>query len=141
MNPNLFVVARANQESAKRTLESAGADTVISPYDLGARRMAHAILRPTVIHFLEMAFTDQDTDINFEEIPVAANCKLANTTLMESKVQQDLDVLIIAIKKANGKMEFNPKPDSLIQEGDTIITVGKEANLKQLECLLNMDEE
>jgi len=137
LNPNLFVVARANQEMAKKTLESAGADKVISPYDLGARRMAHAILRPTVIDFLEMAFADKDTDINFEEIPVAANCKLVNTTLMDSKVRQDLDVLIIAIKKSDGTMEFNPKPDSLIQEGDTIITVGQEAKLKQLECLLN----
>ena len=137
LNPNLFVVARANQEMAKKTLESAGADKVISPYDLGARRMAHAILRPTVIHFLEMAFADQDTDINFEEIPVAANCQLINTTLMESKIRQNLDVLIIAIKKSDGSMEFNPKPDSLIEEGDTIITVGKEAKLKQLECLLN----
>ena len=137
LNPNLFVVARANQEMSKKTLESAGADKVISPYDLGARRMAHAILRPTVIDFLEMAFADQKTDINFEEIPVVANCKLINTTLMESKIRQDLDVLIIAIKKSDGTMEFNPKPDSLIQEGDTIITVGQAANLKQLECLLN----
>lgn len=136
LNPNLFVVARANQEMAKKTLESAGADKVISPYDLGARRMAHAILRPTVIHFLEMAFVDQNTDINFEEIPVAGNCKLINTTLMESKIRQKLDVLIIAIKKSDGTMEFNPKPDSLIQEGDTIITVGQEANLKELACLL-----
>jgi voltage-gated potassium channel len=137
LNPNLFVVARANQEMSKKTLVSAGADKVISPYDLGARRMAHAILRPTVIDFLEMAFADQKTDINFEEIPVVANCKLINTTLMESKIRQDLDVLIIAIKKSDGTMEFNPKPDSLIQEGDTIITVGQGAKLKQLECLLN----
>ena len=137
LNPDVFVVARANQDMAKKTLESAGADKVISPYDLGARRMAHAILRPTVIHFLEMAFADKETDINFEEIPVAADCKLVNTTLMESKIRQNFDVLIIAIKKANGKMEFNPKPDSLIQEGDTIITVGQTANLKELECLLN----
>ena len=136
LNPNVFVVARANQDMAKKTLESAGADKVISPYDLGARRMAHAILRPTVIHFLEMAFADKDTDINFEEIPVAADCKLVNTTLMASKIRQNLDVLIIAIKKANGSMEFNPKPDSLIEEGDTIITVGQAANLKDLECLL-----
>ena len=137
LNPNLFVVSRANQEMSKKTLESAGADKVISPYDLGARRMAHAILRPTVIDFLEMAFADQKTDINFEEIPVVANCKLINTTLMESNIRQDLDVLIIAIKKSDGTMDFNPKPDSLIQEGDTIITVGQEAKLKQLECLLN----
>jgi len=136
LNPDVFVVARANQHMAKKTLESAGADKVISPYDLGARRMAHAILRPTVIHFLEMAFADQETDINFEEIPVAADCKLVNTTLMESQIRKNLDVLIIAIKKSDGTMEFNPKPDSLIQEGDTIITVGQKANLKELECLL-----
>jgi voltage-gated potassium channel len=137
LNPDVFVVARANQHMAKKTLKSAGADKVISPYDLGARRMAHAILRPTVIHFLEMAFSDQETDINFEEIPVAADCKLINTTLMESQVRKNLDVLIIAIKKSNGTMEFNPKPDSRIQEGDTIITVGQQAKLKELECLLN----
>jgi len=137
LNPRLFVVARANQEMAKKTLESAGADKVISPYDLGARRMAHAILRPTVIHFLEMAFADEETDINFEELPVAADCKLINTTLMDSKIRKNLDVLIIAIKKADGRMEFNPKPDSIIEEGDTIITVGQDANLKALECLLN----
>jgi len=137
LNPDVFVVARANQHMAKKTLESAGADKVISPYDLGARRMAHAILRPTVIHFLEMAFADQETDINFEEIPVAANCQLINTTLMESKISQNLDLLIIAIKKSNGTMEFNPKPDSRIQKGDTIITMGQEAKLKELECLLN----
>ena len=136
LNPDVFVVARANQEMAKKTLESAGADKVVSPYDLGARRMAHAILRPTVIHFLELAFADRATDINFEEIPVAADCKLVNTTLMASKIRQNLDVLIIAIKKSNGRMEFNPRPDSLIEEGDTIITVGQEANLKELECLL-----
>jgi len=137
LNPRLFVVARANQEMAKKTLESAGADKVISPYDLGARRMAHAILRPTVIHFLEMAFADEETDINFEELPVAADCKLINTTLMDSKIHKNLDVLIIAIKKSDGRMEFNPKPDSIIEEGDTIITVGQDANLKALECLLN----
>ena len=136
LNPDVFVVARANQNMSKKTLESAGADKVISPYDLGARRMAHAILRPTVINFLEMAFADQETDINFEEIPVSANCKLINTTLMESIIRQNLDLLIIAIKKSNGTMEFNPKPDSIIQEGDTIITMGQKANLKELECLL-----
>ena len=136
LNPRLFVVARANQEMAKKTLESAGADKVISPYDLGARRMAHAILRPTVIHFLEMAFADEETDINFEELPVTGDCKLINTSLMDSKIRQNLDVLIIAIKKSDGRMEFNPKPDSLIEKGDTIITVGQQANLKALECLL-----
>ena len=76
MNPRLFIVARASQNSAKKTLLAAGADKVISPYDLGARRMAHAILRPTVIRFLEMAFTDDSTDIQIEEFIVKSNSSL-----------------------------------------------------------------
>lgn len=39
LNPDLFIVARAEQNSVKKTLLAAGADKVISPYDLGARRM------------------------------------------------------------------------------------------------------
>ncbi|MCG6912216.1 MAG: potassium channel protein [Deltaproteobacteria bacterium] len=136
LNPNVYVVARANQEMAKKTLESAGADKVISPYDLGARRMAHAILRPTVIHFLELAFADRDTDINVEEIPVGPDCELLNMTLLDSQIRQKLDVLIIAIKKSDGRMEFNPKSLSRIEAGDTIITVGQAANLIQLEKML-----
>jgi voltage-gated potassium channel len=48
-------------------MEEAGAHMVISPYDIGARRMAHAILRPTVIKFLETAFNDESTEFQFEE--------------------------------------------------------------------------
>jgi len=76
LNSDIFVVARASQESSKKTLEEAGAHKVISPYDIGARRMAHAILRPTVIKFLETAFNDESTQFQFEEIRVSQGAKL-----------------------------------------------------------------
>lgn len=56
LNPDIFVVARANQDETEKTLYTAGTDKVVSPFALGARRVAHAILRPTVIHFLELTF-------------------------------------------------------------------------------------
>jgi voltage-gated potassium channel len=68
LNPNLYVVARASQNASKKPLYSAGADVVVSPFDVGARRMAHAVLRPNVIRFLEFAFADESTDIHIEEI-------------------------------------------------------------------------
>ncbi len=71
LNPNIYVVARASQNASKKPLDTAGADVVVSPFDIGARRMAHAILRPNVIRFLEFAFADEDTDIHIEEIAVA----------------------------------------------------------------------
>ncbi|MBC2712782.1 MAG: potassium channel protein [Desulfosarcina sp.] len=121
LNPSLFIVARAIQNTAKRTLEAAGANKVISPYDLGARRMAHAILRPTVIKFLELAFIDDSTDIQLEEIHVYSNSRLLNVALKDSGIRQQLDLIILTIKKADGTMIFNPKADTRIETDDTLV--------------------
>lgn len=133
INPDIFVVARASQNATKKTLVAAGADKVVSPYDLGARRMAHAILRPTVIEFLEMAFADEETDVQVEELPVSADSRLSGVTLMDSGIRQKYNLIIITIKKADGNMHFNPGADARIEAGDTVIVVGQGKDLKRLE--------
>jgi voltage-gated potassium channel len=112
---------------------AAGADKVVSPYDLGARRMAHAILRPTVIEFLEMAFADDDTDVQVEELPVSVDSRLNGVTLMDSGIRQHYNLIIITIKKADGRMHFNPGADACIEANDTLIVVGQGRDLKRLE--------
>jgi voltage-gated potassium channel len=136
-NPEVFTVARADQNSAKTTLYAAGADKVISPYDLGARRMAHAVLRPTVIHFLELAFSDEDTDIQIEEFPVGEKSTIVGATLADSNIRQSLDLIIISIKRADGTMLFNPSATNHFRIGDTVIAVGENKNLLALSRLLN----
>jgi voltage-gated potassium channel len=137
LNPLLYVVARASQNVTKKTLTAAGADMVVFPYDVGARRMAHAILRPSVIDYLEMAFTDESTDINIEEIPVSTASKLSETTMRDSGIRQNFDLIILAVKKADGSMLFNPSAETRISAHDTLITVGEHANLTELEKILN----
>ena len=136
LNPGLFIVARAIQNTAKRTLEAAGANKVISPYDLGARRMAHAILRPTVIKFLELAFTDDNTDIQVEEIQVRSTSKLLNVALKDSGIRQKLDLIILTIKKADGTMIFNPKADTRMETDDTLVVVGQPKSIIQLDQMM-----
>lgn len=136
LNPDLFVVARAIQNTAKRTLQAAGAEKVISPYDLGARRMAHAILRPTVIKFLELAFTDDNTDIQVEEILVHSTSRLLNVELKNSGIRQQLDLIILTIKKADGSMIFNPKADTRIETDDTLVVVGRARSVTHLAKML-----
>lgn len=137
LNPKIFVVARANQNETEQTLYSAGADKVVSPFALGARRIAHAILRPNVIHFLELAFADDDTDINVEEIPVNVSSKLVNVSLQESGLRQNFDLIIISIRKADGTMCFNPKALHRFEAGDTVIAVGGGNGLMQAAKILN----
>jgi len=137
LNPHLFIVARASQDATEKTLYAAGANVVVSPYDLGARRMAQAILRPTVIDFLDSAFVDESVDIQIEEIPVKASSNLVDVSLQDSGVRQDLNLIVIAIKKADGSMLFNPLAQTKIGAGDTVIVVGGNKSLLRLEHLLN----
>jgi voltage-gated potassium channel len=137
LNPGLYIVARASEDVTKKTLTAAGANMVVSPYDVGARRMAHAILRPSVIDFLETAFADESTDINIEEIPVSASSKLIDVTLKDSGIRQNFNLIIIAARKADGSMLFNPSAESKIGADDTLIVVGERKNLAKLETILN----
>jgi voltage-gated potassium channel len=136
LNPHVFVVARANQNETEKTLLAAGADKVVSPYSLGARRMAHAILRPTVIHFLELAFADEHTDINVEEFTVNPSSALIDIPLSRSGLRKDLDLIILSIKKADGTMCFNPKASHRLEAGDTVVAVGKGKSLAQMAKIL-----
>jgi voltage-gated potassium channel len=136
LNPVSFVVARASRDSSKKTLEDAGAHKVISPYDIGARRMAHAILRPTVIKFLETAFSDEEAEFQFEEIRVRQGAKLANVSLLDSGIRQEMNLIVIAIQDKKGEMLFNPKADTKFVIGDTIVVMGSAKSIKRLESLL-----
>ena len=136
LNPDIFIVARAEHNTVKKTLLAAGADKVISPYDLGARRMAHAILRPTVIKFLEMAFTDDSTDVQVEEILVRPASKLAGVTLLESGIRKELELNVLTIQKPDGAMVLNPNIDTLIEPGDIMVVVGCAANVDRLSRIL-----
>ncbi len=136
LNPDLFIVARASQNTTKKTLKAAGANKVISPYDLGARRMAHAILRPTVIRFLETAFADESTDIVMEQITVGQNSDLVGKTLMESEIRQKYDLILIVIRKPDDTMTFNPKADTVIEAGDTMVVVGCAKALIEIQRIL-----
>ena len=132
LNPRLQIIARAIMNDTKDTLKAAGADEVISPYDSGARLMAHAVLRPTVLKFLEMAFADENTDIQVEEIEIQNGSQLSDKTLLNVGVRKNMNIMVIFIKKQAGEMVFNPGPDTLMQANDILVVVGSAQNIKQL---------
>lgn len=47
LQPDLFIVARANNSAADPKLRRAGADRVVNPHEIGGRRMAELALEPS----------------------------------------------------------------------------------------------
>ncbi len=57
--------------------------------------------------------------------------------LKDSGIRQLYNLIIIAIKKSDNRMEFNPSFETVIRPGDTVIAVGQEENLKRMEKEIN----
>ncbi len=135
LNPKLFILARAGEEGSEKKLMRAGASKVISPYTIGANRMAQAILRPSVVDFIEIATANENLDLQIEEIGISANSILAGKTLIDSEITQSMGIIIVGIKQADGHMIFNPSPNEVIEANSVLIILGEQPAINQLEKL------
>lgn len=133
LNPNLFIVARAGEEGSEQKLLRAGADRVVSPYHIGGLRIAHTVLKPVVVDFIEFATKSGNIDLQMEEISIQKDSKLSGLTLDECGIGRDLGIIIVAIKQTTGDMRFNPTFRSTINPGDTLIALGEVSKLRILE--------
>lgn len=135
LNPGLIIVARAGEEGSEQKLIRAGADKVVSPYHIGGLRIAHTVLKPAVVDFIEFATKSGNIDLQMEEVSIGENSKLVGKTLDESGIGRELGIIIVAIRKPSGEMMFNPTFRSAIKEGDMLIALGEISKLKILEEL------
>jgi voltage-gated potassium channel len=129
LNPQIEIIARADDDSAQKKLTRAGATRVISPYKIGGMRMVMGILKPAVMNFLEVAMDHRQYDIEIEEVIVAERSSYSGVRLIDTDIRRELNLIIIAVKKPTGLMVFNPGPDTIIEDNDTLIAMGEKKNL------------
>lgn len=133
LNPDLFILARSVEEGSEIKLKRAGATKVISPYRIGANRMAWAVLRPSVVDFIDIAIGSESLELQLEEIRVAPNSSLVARTLISAGNRRAWGIMIIAIKKSSGAMLFNPESSTTIDAEDILIILGKPPDIRNLE--------
>jgi voltage-gated potassium channel len=133
LNPGLLIVARAGEEGSEQKLLRAGADRVVSPYHIGGLRIAHTVLKPAVVDFIEFATKSGNIDLQIVEVRIQDGSKLSGLTLDECGIGRELGIIIVAIKQKSGEMKFNPTFRTRIEAGDTLIAVGEKSKLAVLE--------
>jgi voltage-gated potassium channel len=136
LNPKLTVVTRASEEEAAEKLRRAGANTVFTPYAMAGRQLAHALVRPHVVEFLDLAKSNIGPTIMMEQVQVADKSKFVSKTLEAISIQRDPGLIVVAIRKAGGEMIFNPPAGSEISAGDFLIVLGERSSLQKLEKTL-----
>jgi voltage-gated potassium channel len=129
LSPTLPIVARAEDDAIRPKLLRAGATRIVSPYVLGGGRIAEAILRPAVLDFVEVATRPGLEGVQIEEKAVRPGSTLDGETVAESGLRSRLGLVLLAIKRADGTVLFNPDDDDRVLAGDELIVVGARADL------------
>ena len=135
LRPDLFIIGRAETEDAKAKLVRAGADRVLSPYQIGGLQLAQTALRPAVVDFVQLATSSDNLDLNMEQVQIADGAPLAGRSIIEANLRQRFGVVVVGIQRASGAMEFNPPPESIMRVGDYLVVLGQAKNLRDLETV------
>lgn len=139
LKPDLLIVARAGEEGSEQKLLRAGADRVVSPYHIGGLRIAHTVLKPAVVDFIEFATKSGNIDLQIEEITIRERSRLAGRSLDQCGIGRDLGIIVVAIKR-DGEMMFNPTHLSIMSAGDILIAVGEATKLETLEQMATVEK-
>jgi len=137
LNSRIYLAARSAEEGAEEKMRRAGADAVFAPYSITGHRLAQSLLRPHVVQFLDFTTTTNlGEDIAIEQVPVAASSAMVSKTIREMQIGREFGIIVMAIRKGDGSMIFNPPPDTAMRGGDYLIVMGRQENLRVLESLL-----
>jgi voltage-gated potassium channel len=135
MSPDLVIVARASEDGADRRLLRAGATRVVNPYLHGGVRLAHILLKPNVVDFLDVSLTSGTLGLELEQLHIGAGNILAGRTLAEADLRRRCGVGVVAVWR-NGTLHPNPEAAFPLAEGDVLVVLGTRESLESFEDII-----
>ena len=132
-NPELFIISKNTYENNRKKYLTAGANKVLNPYEIAGHSLANMVTRPAVVDYLEVISKGTEVDWETDGIIVENNSEIMGQEIRQAFDKEDLNIIIAAIQKPDGKMMFNPRGRTIVESGDKFITMGYYDNLKILE--------
>lgn len=136
LNSKVQLSARISEESTEDKMRRAGANFVFAPYNSTGHRMAQAIVRPHVAQFLDFTNHPMGMNVGIEQLQVSSRSQWVDCSLQDMKIRSETGAIVLAIRRADGQMHFNPAADDCINVGDVLITIGEPEGLRKLERMV-----
>lgn len=141
LNPQLFIVARAVNLVVESRLRRAGANRVVSPYQIGGHRMALALIRPAVHDFMNRIFNvGDDMDVDIGQVSIRDGSPLTGKSIAQADLRRTRKITILGIQDSKGQLIINPTTQHILQPGDTLIVIGPPQAIYRIEDELDPDE-
>jgi voltage-gated potassium channel len=124
LNPSAFLLSKVVEEEAERKILQVGANRTVSPYTLSGLKIAQSLMRPTLVDFMDLIIRRTELSLYTEEFIVGATSPLVGRTLADCDIRRTTNVIVVATKKPQADIQFNPTPTLRIETGDTLLVMG-----------------
>jgi voltage-gated potassium channel len=126
--PQMRIVARSAEPKFTDRMLRAGANSVVSPSQIGGLRMASELIRPHVVGFLDLMLKEQSQTLRVEEIEVRPSSAWAGKVLHDLNLKGRYNLLVLGLKGAAGEkvagLVVNPPDDAIVEKQAVIIAMG-----------------
>lgn len=134
--PKLRIVARCVDEREQTKIRRAGADAVVLPNMIGGRRMVSELVSPAAVTFLDVMLRDKERRLRVDEVHVPEGSALTDTTIGQLHEHRIKDLLVVALRHADGTWRYSPEDHERIGAGMAIVFMGSPEARAALERLL-----
>ncbi|MFH5803474.1 potassium channel family protein [Alienimonas sp. DA493] len=145
VNPNVRVIARAEDPSSEKKLIRSGAHSVVLPARIGAGKIASLITRPSAESLLTDAESRSDLQdelarigLGMNELLIEPGSDWVGATVAEVEAAGGIGFLIVALHRgakehgADEEIIRRPPGDAVLAAGDALIVLGYDAELPTL---------
>lgn len=136
LNASARIVSKVTEDEAAPKMLKAGATAVVSPTQIGGRRMASELIRPEVNEFLDQMLRDKDKSLRLEEVVIPKNSPYIGHMLREAPIRRETNLLVIAVRQPTREFVYNPEPDFVLEPGMTLVVMGAADGVKKLRNLV-----
>ena len=135
-NARVRIVTRCVDPKFAERLLKAGADSTVSPDQIGGMRIASEVLRPHVVSFLDLMLKDKSRTLRIEEVAIPENSRWIGKRLAELHLRGNYNLLTLAVKDAYHEGQrhgfwVNPPENISCHAGLVLIVLGAAKDVQE----------
>ena len=132
LDKNLKIIAIVENPDSAQKLLAAGADKIIDPYQICARKIHELVKKPDLTYIMDQTVFGRD-DLNMAEITIPKNSSLEGKMMSELKLGDKHNLILIGVvdKELGTELHFSLGEEAHeLNEGDILVVLGPSREIK-----------
>ena len=132
INPDLFIVSRADDSESMAKMLQVGADRAVNPYEIAGSRMASLATQPNVADFVDVVVHDGSFEAKLREFQLPDGSDFVGQTIDALAIRQKTGAVVLSVRDRSERFHTDDVTSRPFADGDVIVAIGSDAALDRL---------